>query len=129
MKFTYISRNAHMNHNSIATLKPHITSLQIINYIIVIHETDPKVQSYGSLKPHYSPWRVDLLASRAQLGVTRLWRVGGELKACNIGCSRPFSHFSSKNVSYKFPRSNLILKTYPIILIYIKALKTIYNTS
>ena len=91
--------------------------------------TDPKIQSYGGLKPHYSPWRVDLLASRAQLGVTRLWRVGGELRARNTGCSRPFSPFSSKNFNYKFPRSNLILKTYLIILIYIKVLKTIYNTS
>ncbi len=67
--------------------------------------------------------------SRAQLGVTRLWRVGGELEASNTGCSRPFSHFSTKNVGYKFPRSNLILKTYLIILIHFKALKTIYNTS
>ena len=40
-----------------------------------------------------------------------------------------FFTFFIQNVNYKFPRSNLILKTYLIILIYIKGLKTIYNTS
>jgi len=39
-----------MKHNSIATLNPHITSLQIINYIIVIFHSYPRVNSQSLVR-------------------------------------------------------------------------------
>jgi len=48
MNFTYISSNAHMNHNSKQHQNPHITSLQIINHAIDIFHHNSRINPISS---------------------------------------------------------------------------------
>jgi len=135
--YTYSSLNTHMIHKSLATLKPPITSLQIINYFTVIFHYYPRINSQSPTRNRSQDtklWRSETaLLAVASWSARLASSTGGLLALASWGRTESeqywvlsaFFTFSSKIVNYKFPRSNLILKTYLITLIYIKALKTI----